>query len=39
MFDLIEKFLSVYLAWLWFQVIVILVGVGGLFLFAAWLSS
>jgi len=39
MFDLIDKLFSVYLAWLWFKVIAILVGIAGLFLFAAWLST
>ena len=39
MFDLIDKILSVYLAWLWFQVIAILVGLGGLFLFIMWITS
>lgn len=39
MFDLIDKVLSVYLAWLWFQVFAILAGLAGLFLFIMWVSS
>lgn len=39
MFDLIDKVLSVYLAWLWFQVIAILVGLASLFLFILWITS
>ena len=39
MFDLIDKILSVYLAWLWFQVIMILVGLAGLYMFIMWISS
>lgn len=39
MFDMIEKFLGLYLAWLWFQVIAILVGLGSLFLFILWITS
>jgi hypothetical protein len=38
MFDFIDKILSVYLAWLWFQVIAILVGLFLLYSFIVWIS-
>lgn len=39
MFDLLDKLLSAYLAWLWFQVIAIIVGIIGLYAFIMWISG
>jgi len=39
MFELIDRILSLYLAWLWFQVFAILIGLGSLFLFVAWITN
>jgi len=39
MFDLIDKILGLYLAWLWFQVFLIIFGLLSLFGFIMWVSS
>jgi hypothetical protein len=39
MFNLIDKILSAYLAWLWFQVFMIIGGIFGLYVFIMWITS
>lgn len=39
MFDLLDKILSAYLAWLWFQVIAIIVGLIALYSFIMWVTA
>jgi uncharacterized membrane protein YuzA (DUF378 family) len=39
MFDLLDKLLSVYLAWLWFQIFMIFAGIAGLYFLIMWATS